>query len=313
MHRDPLDRFFNATLRLNHLRTLAALAQLGQVRRVAEAFHVTQSAISKQIAEIEAGLGETVVRREGNRLVLTPIGQRLTARASDVLQQLDRTRQEIAALRVGLSGGVVLGTVTTVNAWLVPHAIRGLKERAPGVAVTVEEDRADRLLQRVLDHGIDLAVIRMWQPLAHEGLAHRMLMDEAIVITVGAAHPLAGRPQLAWDELMAYPWVVPKAGSAAHAALAALLAGHGHGMPAAPVESTSVTLNVALLAQGTFVGLLPRHLATQLAGEGRVAILPLDTAGLLSETRVYWRNDDHDPARALLLDCLVDASALPPP
>ena len=89
--RDPLDRFFNATLRLTHLRTLAALAQLGQVRKVAEQFHVSQSAISKQIAEIEAGLGELVVRREGNGLVLTPIGQRLTARAAESLDPASRS------------------------------------------------------------------------------------------------------------------------------------------------------------------------------------------------------------------------------
>lgn len=64
-----MDRFFNATLRMNHLRTLAALCRLGQVRKVAEFFHVTQSAISKQIADIEDGLGEAILRREGNAVV----------------------------------------------------------------------------------------------------------------------------------------------------------------------------------------------------------------------------------------------------
>jgi DNA-binding transcriptional LysR family regulator len=313
MSRDPLDRFFNATLRMNHLRTLAALAQQGQVRRVAEAFHVTQSAISKQIAEIEAGLGEVVVRREGNRLVLTPIGLRLTARASDILQQLDRTRQEIAALRTGLSGRLVLGAVSTVNAWLVPHAIQRMKLRAPGLAIAVEEDRADRLLQRLLERSIDFAVIRLWHPVAHEGLAHCALMDEAIVVAVGAGHPLAGRADVSWDEVMACPWIVPKPGSAAHGALGALLAGHGHRIPDAAVESTALMLNVALLAGDAFVGLLPRHLATQLQADGRMAVLPLDTAGLLSETHAYWRADEHDAMQSLLLDCLVQASQVPPP
>ena len=128
--RDPLERFFTSTLRMNHLRTLAALVQFGQVRRVAEAFHVTQSAISKQIAEIEDGLGEPVVRREGNAIVLTAIGQRLASRATDVLQQLDKTRHEIEALRSGMSGRVVLGAVSTVNVGLVPRAIRLVRQRA---------------------------------------------------------------------------------------------------------------------------------------------------------------------------------------
>ena len=310
--RDPLDRFFNATLRMSHLRTLAALAQLGQVRRVADAFHVTQSAISKQIAEIEAGLGAVVVRRDGNRLVLTPIGQKLTARASDILHQIERTRHEIAALQGGLSGHVVLGAVTTVNGWLVPQAIRALKERAPAVSMAVEEDTADRLLPRLIDRSIDLAVIRMWHPVAHEGLSQRVLMDDAIVIAVSAQHTLAGRTALSWDEALACPWIVPRAGSPAHGALSALLASHGRRIPSGAVESISITLNLALLASGPFVALLPRHLALHLIAQQRISVLPLDTADLLSETRVFWRSDEHDATHALLLDCLQEASKLPP-
>lgn len=310
--RDPLDRFFNATLRMSHLRTLAALAQLGQVRRVADAFHVTQSAISKQIAEIEAGLGAVVVRRDGNRLVLTPIGQKLTARASDILQQIERTRHEIAALQGGLSGRVVLGAVTTVNAWLVPQAICLLKQRAPAVSIALEEDTADRLLPRLVDCSIDLAVIRMWHPVAHEGLSQRVLMDDALVIAAGAQHPLAGRAEVTWQEAMECPWIVPRAGSPPHGALSALLASHGLQIPGGAVESISITLNLALLATGPFVCLLPRHLALHLAAEQRIAVLPLDTGHLLSETRVFWRTDEHDATHALLLDCLEEASKLPP-
>ncbi len=305
--RDPMERFFQTTLRLSHLRTLASLADLGQVRRVAEAFHVTQSAISKQLAEIEAGLGEAVVRREGNGLVLTPIGQRLAMRAREILHQLARTHQEISALRHGLGGRVALGAVTAVNVTLVPRAIRRLRQRAPGVAVALEEDTADRLLPRLLDRSLDVAVVRMWHPLAYEGLAHRVLMHEAMVMTVGAQHPLAGRRELAWAAVMDYPWIVPKQGSPAHGALAALLASHGLRIPEGQVESISLALNLALLALDDFIGLLPRAFAAQCVREGRIAVLPLETADLLSEIRVFWREGDTDPTCALLLECLAEA------
>jgi len=311
--RDPLERFFTSTLRMNHLRTLSALARFGQVRRVAEAFHVTQSAISKQIAEIEEGLCEMVVRREGNSVVLTPIGQRLADRATDILQQLDKTRHDIAALRSGLSGRVVVGAVSTVNLWLVPQAIDLLRQRAPGVCFAMEEDSAHRLLPRLLDRSIDLAVIRIWQPVAQPGLSHRMLMDEELCVAVSAQHPLAEQPEVSWDEAMAHPWVVPRSGTNAHAALSALLANHGHRIPDGAVESVSVALNLALLARGRFVGLLPRRMAWDLTGQGRMAILPLDTGRLLSETRVFWRTDDDDASQGLVLDCLVEASRTPPP
>lgn len=307
--RDCLDRFFDATLRLSHLRTLAALARLGQVRRVAEAFCVTQSAISKQLAEIEAGLGQAVVRREGNAVVLTAIGACLAQRAQDVLHQLDRTRHDIALLRDGLCGRVVLGSVTAANAMLVPEALGWLRQRAPQLSVALEEDTADRLLPGVLDGRLDAAVVRMWQPLAHQGLAQRVLMEEPMVIVVGARHPLARRRRLAWAEAMAFPWIVPRAGSPAHGALEALLARHGCSVPPGAVESISLALNLALLTRQSFIGLLPRDFARQCVNEGRVAVLPLDTANLLAEIRVFWREEEAHPARDVLLDCLAQAAA----
>lgn len=311
--REPLDRFFNSTLRMNHLRTLAALVRLGQVRRVAEEFHVTQSAISKQIAEIEAGLGEAVVRREGNRLVLTPIGERLTSRATDILRQIERTRDEIAALRVGLSGRVVLGAVSTVSASLVPKAILLLKEQAPDVTVLLEEDTADRLLPRLIDGSIDLAVTRMWHPVAYEGVSQRVLMNEPVVIAVGAGHPLAGKDHVSWESALTFPWIVPKTGSPAHGALSALLAAHGLRVPAGSTESISITMNLELLKLGPFVCLLPGNFALHLAGERRIAVLPLDTGSILSEIRLLWLTDTQGATQELLLDCLAEASRMTDP
>lgn len=306
--RELIDRFFRSQLRLSHLRTLAMLAELGQVRKVAEAFHVTQSAISKQISEIEIGLGEAVVRREGNRLLLTPIGHRLATRARDVLDQLDRTRLEVAALRSGLFGRVVIGSVTTVSSSIVPEAIRRLKRRAPEVTVAIEEDSADRLLARLASGHIALAIVRIWHPIAREGLVHRHLMDETLVLVVGSAHPLAGKQDLQWGDAMAYPWIVPAAGSPALGALEALLAAQGYCIPDGQVESISISLNVRLCITDDFVALLPKSLAIQLQNEGRIAILPLDTQHLLAETRAFWRTGDEDPTRQLFLECLVDAS-----
>lgn len=70
---DAIDRFFRSGLKLPHLRILVSLAELGQVTRVAAAFHVTQAAISKQIGEIEEALGVPVARRVGNAVELTDL------------------------------------------------------------------------------------------------------------------------------------------------------------------------------------------------------------------------------------------------
>ena len=85
---DPIERFFQAGLKLNHLRLLTLFDSLGQIRLVAEKLNVTQPAISKQLAELEAGLGVSVMTRVGNRLQLTAVGETLTKRAREVFHQL---------------------------------------------------------------------------------------------------------------------------------------------------------------------------------------------------------------------------------
>jgi DNA-binding transcriptional LysR family regulator len=177
--------------------------------------------------------------------------------------------------------------------------------------VALEEDTADRLLPQLLNCRIDLAVVRMWHPLVHQDLLHKVLMDEPIVIVVGPQHPLASQPAVSWQDAIAHPWIVPKAGSPAHGALEALFASHGHRIPDGSVESISFALNLALYACSPFIGLLPERTAKAWEKEGRIAVLPLDTDRLLSEVRVFWRTGDREPALTLMLECLESAADTP--
>lgn len=303
-----IDKFFRSHLRLSHLRTIAALAALGQVRKVAEVFNVTQSAVSKQLGEIEDGLGEPIVRRQGNQLVFTSVGAKLAIRARDILGQLDHLRLEMGALSAGLSGRIRVGSVTTVNSDLLPRAICRLREHAKHIDIAVEENTANRLLESLRDGTLDVVVCRSWQPIAMPGISQAVLMDEAIVLVVYPGHPLATRSEISWSELTAYPWIVPVRGSPAGNAVDALLAHHGEHLPVGRVESISLVLNRALLELESFIGLLPKQYALRLTDEGSVAILPLDTENLLSETRMFWRSDDQEQVTSLMLDSLREAA-----
>src|SRR6185437_3010689 len=91
---DPIERFFQAGLKLSHLRLLTMFDSLGQIRLVAEKLNVTQPAVSKQLAELEAGLGVPVLTRVGNRLFFTPVGETLMKRGREVFHQLEQARFE---------------------------------------------------------------------------------------------------------------------------------------------------------------------------------------------------------------------------
>src|SRR3954451_9269285 len=82
-------------LEIRHLRLVAAVAAVGSLTRAGDQLHLTQSALSHQLRDIESRLGAALFLRVGKRLLLTPAGERLLEWATDVLGRLEQTEQEI--------------------------------------------------------------------------------------------------------------------------------------------------------------------------------------------------------------------------
>src|SRR5262252_10360059 len=82
-------------LEIRHLQLVAAVADVGSLTRAGDRLHLTQSALSHQLRDIESRLGTPLFLRVGKRLVLTPAGERLLVSARDVLERLERAEREI--------------------------------------------------------------------------------------------------------------------------------------------------------------------------------------------------------------------------
>ncbi|MEZ5730384.1 MAG: LysR substrate-binding domain-containing protein [Burkholderiaceae bacterium] len=304
----PTDRFFRDTLKLRHLRMLAALSELGQVSRVARAFNVTQPAISKQLAEIERALEAKVVVREGNRLRFTAVGERLAAHARRVVQQLERARFDVDALRRGIGGRVSIGAVTSVAPTLLPEAIRLLMAAAPAAVVSVTEGHFVQLLPQLESGALDMLVARAWQPFSKPGIEQASLYREPVLVVVGAKHPLGSRADVVWADALQWPWIAPAPGSLAREAIDAFLARSGLALPGGNVESTSLPLAIELMRVAPYVGLMGHRLAHHHARRGDLIILPLALDEVLSEARCYWRSGAGDAIQSLFRECLQQAA-----
>lgn len=188
---DCIERYFRSTLKLPHLRTLVALADLGQVKRVAAAFHVTQPAISRQLAEIEGALGAPVVQRVGNAVEFTAIGKALAARGREVLRHIELAHRDVSALAAGTAGHVRLGAVVTVPPPLISQAIESFMQHAPHASVSFIEATLDKLIRWMDEGELDLALGRNRLQLSTGTLCAQTLLREPFVFVAGARHPLA--------------------------------------------------------------------------------------------------------------------------
>ncbi|NML29997.1 LysR family transcriptional regulator [Paraburkholderia antibiotica] len=306
---DPIGRFFRSGLKLPHLRILVSLADLGQVTRVANAFHVTQPAISKQIAEIEEALGVAVVSRTGNRLELTAIGKVIVACGREVLRHLELARRDVIALAAGTGGHVRVGAVVTVPDPLVANAIQLFLRRAPAASFSFVESTLDRQLKMLEDGDLDVAIGRNRMTSALVPVKHETLLCDPFVFVVGTAHPL-GEPerQPGWEDLRECRWIMPQHGSPAYATLIAALDARGIVPATSSVESSSLTLNLSLLQRGDFVSVLPISIARSHAVRGTMRILPLPAVEPLGEVIAHWRADRSEAATQLFVECILEAS-----
>lgn len=304
---------FTKTITLRHLRVVAALADLKLVARVAEALGVTQPAVSKQIAELERIVGVPVVTRDRNRLYLTPIGSRLADHAKQALGQLDRAAFDLEAMASGVSGSVSIGVVSSVAPVLLPGAIALFKRSTPQASVSVSEGHFVELFPQLESGALDVLIARIWQPQELPGIEQMSLFSEPVVVVSGRGHPLALMENPEWADVASYPWILPPINSVARQAVDALFASNGLASPSNTIASLSLTLNVELLRVMPVLGLLPQRLAQAQAARGELAVLPLDTRGLLSEARCYWRANQitRNGTLSLFLKCLQQNTSDP--
>src|SRR5262245_44861587 len=106
-------------LELRHLRLVLAIAEEGSVTRAGPRLHLSQSALSHQLLDLEKRLGVGLFERVGKRMVLAPAGERLLTSARGVLDEVERAEEEIRAAALGQRGVLRLTTQCyTVYHWL---------------------------------------------------------------------------------------------------------------------------------------------------------------------------------------------------
>src|SRR5262245_52175995 len=124
-------------LEVRHMKLVQAVAAHGSLTRAGGELHLTQSALSHQLRDIETRLGTALFLRVGKRMVLTPAGEQLLRSARDVLSLIGRAEEEVR--RYAGTNGAVLRLSTecyTCYHWL-PPLLQAYASAHPNVEVQV--------------------------------------------------------------------------------------------------------------------------------------------------------------------------------
>lgn len=146
-------------LNVNRLRVLREVARRGSFSDAAEALDYTQSAVSQQIAALEAETGLALLERRPRGVSLTAAGQTLMGHAEAVLADLDAAEVALAQIS-GLRGGRLrMASFPTAGATLMPLAIATFRERHPAVELTLVEGEPEEIAPRLRAGELDLALL----------------------------------------------------------------------------------------------------------------------------------------------------------
>jgi DNA-binding transcriptional LysR family regulator len=245
-------------LNVGRLRVLKEVAYRGSLSAAAEALSYTQSAVSQQIATLEAETGMALLERHPRGVSLTAAGQTLVGHAEGILAGLEAAEAALGAI-AGLRGGRLrVASFPTAGATLMPLAIATFRSSYPDVELTLVEGEPEEIVPRLRAGELDLALLFEFdgETLPAQGITRVDLLEDPMYLALPPAHPLAGRARLRLADLKDEPWVQTSRASpcARHVVRCCHAAGFE---PQVSFESDDYQTVQGLVAAGVGVALIP--------------------------------------------------------
>jgi DNA-binding transcriptional LysR family regulator len=245
-------------LNVARLKVLKEVAYRGSLSRAAEALSYTQSAISQQIAALEAEAGMALLERHPRGVRLTAAGQTLVGHAEGILARLDAADAALSAI-AGLRGGRLrMASFPTAGATLMPLAIATFRSSYPDVELTLAEGEPEEIAPRLRAGELDLALLFEFsgETFLEPDITRLELLEDPMYLALRRDHRLAERGRLRLEDLVEEPWVQTSRSSPC--ARQVVRSCHAAGFePQVSFESDDYQTVQGLVASGVGVALIP--------------------------------------------------------
>lgn len=235
------------------LRLIHEIAEHGQLQVAAEACAMTQPAASRMLAEVERLIGGALFIRQPKGMETTEMGRTVLRRARVILRELTSIGTDVRGLREGLAGAIRVGAVTGPAVSYLVSAIRQIKQEAPAADITVDVMPSRELLTLLEAGEMDFVLARILPEFDSHNFNILPMRDERVSFICRATHPLARAPIVTLTELADSEWVMQQRGAPIREAALAAFADVGLPEPANVVNSPSLLLTMAYLAQSDAV------------------------------------------------------------
>jgi len=296
----------HATLR--QLKVFEAVARLASQSRAAEALHLTQPAVSTQIAKLAEHAGLPLFEQLGKKLFLTAAGKELLHHCRLIIAQFEAAEAAMTHFK-GVAGGRLNVSVISAGDYFLPSLLVEFARRHEGVDLNLSVHSRLELLDRLNDNLTDLAV--MVRPPESADVQAEAFAPHPYVIVAPRGHPLLAERDIPLSRLVREPFIVRERGSDTRQSMSDALGRHEARLNVTLEIKSTETIKQAVIA-GMGVAFLSAHTVSRELRDGNLALLDVHGFPIMLHWYLVQRRHKRLPpvAQAFREFLLRDGAAL---
>lgn len=206
------------------IQVFVAVARGGTVSAAAQSLHLSQSATSQALSDLERQLDVPLFERLGRRLQLNDVGRRLLPQGERILDELARFVDTAGEPEGELQGTLQVAASATIGTYLLPTLAGRFSERHPEVDLQLRLRNTGEVMADVLSFDADLGLIE--GQCSEARLASEVWRWDEMVVVCAPQHPLADRQPLTDQDLQRAQWILRERGSGTRAIFEAAIRHH---------------------------------------------------------------------------------------
>lgn len=242
-------------MKLNHFRDMVAIVEHGSLRAAARHLGMAQPVLTRSIRTLERDLGVVLFEREARGMTLTALGKLFYQRASAVVNEVQRARDELAQHQGDDTGTLVAGLSIMPHVGMLPYALSRFRQRYPSIRLQLIEGLFPDLEMPLRNGQIDFYLGAAPRVPPAPGLISELLFENTRAVVARRGHPLATAGRI--KDLAAAEWATTSIDYNAEEDLQNLFARYRMGEPRIMLKTRSALSLMVGLAHSDLLALLP--------------------------------------------------------
>jgi len=268
------------------------IAETKSLTKAAERNHLSLSAVSTRIKDLELHAGVRLLYRTPRGVALTPAGQSLLRHARTILGEIEHMKSELQRFGEGVQGSIRVFANTTAVTEFMPEVLATFLAAHPNVDVDLQERPTSEIIRGVLDGTTDLGITS--GSIAADGLELHTFSSDRLVLAVTPGHPLDALENIRFSQIIDYDYIGLHHGSTLQDFVDQLMQNARRRLHIR-VQVSNFESVCRMVEAGVGVGIVPESAARRNQRTMKISIKALDEAWALRERHVLSRRGDSLP------------------